>query len=274
MAASRRGQPVIDIALQYAARGWALLPYRTGKIFGFRGRICDNATRDPRIIETWTWAQGVGLACGELSGVDVLDVDDPTRFPLDLAALRAMTLCASTPRGGFHLLWEFARLRSRPFEWGEWRSTNLAIALPPAPGRAWANNLPIAEAPPELIELVKRPNASDPPISSSWPLMASDNRELPKPLYVAVLRAMPSASRHDQRRVMGALRKLIYAQHHRNNALNRAAFCFRTFVAEGLTTAEQARALLEMASAMNGYTVKDGIAEVRSTIASGLAGSH
>jgi len=265
---------MIDIALQYAARGWALLPYRTGKILGFRGRICDNATRDPRVIETWTWAASVGLACGEPSNVDVLDIDDPATFPFDLAALRAMTLCASTPRGGFHLLWKFAGLRSRPFGWGEWRSTNLAIALPPAPARAWANSLPIAETPPDLIELVRRPAASDPPIPSSWSLVASDNRELPKPLYVAVLRAMPSASRHDQRRVMGALRKLVHATHHRNDALNRAAFCFRSFVAEGLTTVEQARSLLEMASAMNGYTAKDGILEVRSTIASGLAGSH
>jgi hypothetical protein len=104
--------------------------------------------------------------------------------------------------------------------------------------------------------------------------MATDNRELPKPLYVAVLRAMPSASRHDQRRVMGALRRLVHAEHHRNNALNRAAFCFRDFISEGLTTAEAARSLLEMASVMNGYTAKDGILEVRSTIASGLAGRH
>jgi hypothetical protein len=264
---------LIDVMLHYAARGWALLPMR-GKIFAFRGKLRDAATRDPRVIEKWTWAQGVGLACGEPSNADVLDVDDPTQFPLDLTALLAMTLHATTPRGGFHLLFKFAGLRSRPFEWGEWRSTNLAIALPPAPGRAWANNLAIAEAPPELIELVKRPAMVDPPASFPWPFMTGDSQELPKPLYFAVLRAMPAASRHDQRRVMGALRKLVHAKHHRNNALNRAAFCFRTFVAEDLTTAEQARALLEMASAMNGYTAKDGIAEVRSTIASGLAGSH
>jgi hypothetical protein len=129
-------------------------------------------------------------------------------------------------------------------------------------------------APANIVEVVKRPEPGRSSAFFPWSLMASDNRELPKPLYVAVLRAMPSASRHDQRRVMGALRKLVHAEHHRNNALNRAAFCFRTFVAEGLTTVEQARSLLEMASAKNGYTVKDGIAEVRPTIASGLACSH
>jgi hypothetical protein len=32
---------------------------------------------------------------------------------------------------------------------------------------------------------------------------------------------------------------------------DRTAFCFHDFIAEGLTTAEAARALLEMASAMN-----------------------
>lgn len=204
---------LVDVMLHYASRGWALLPMR-GKIFAFRGSLRDAATRDPHIIETWWWAQGVGLACGELSGVDVLDVDDPSRFPLDLAALLAATLHA------------------------------------------------IADARPELIELIER-TASDPPISFPWPFMAGDPSR-------SISRCWPLASRHDQRRVMGALRKLVHAKHHRNNALNRAAFCFRTFVTEGLTTTEQARALLEMASAMNGYTAKDGIAEVRSTIASGL----
>ena len=239
---------MIDIALQYAARGWALLPYRTGKVLGLRGRITDTATRDPRIIETWSRMEAVGLACGFNSSPDVLDIDDASACPLDVEAMLQSTLASRTPSGGVHLFYRHAGLRSRSFPWGEWRSCGLAVVLPPAPGRSWANNLPIVEAPPDLIELIRRPATADPPASFPWSFMASDSRELPKPLYLAVLQAMPAASRHDCRRVMGALRKLVHAKHHRNNALNRAAFCFRTFVAEGLTTAEQARGLLERGS--------------------------
>jgi len=262
---------MIEVALQYAAeRGWAIVPMRSNKRFYTRDGV-RIATRDPEIIERWTWAETIGMACGKPSGTDVLDVDDPKGFPFDLEALLTGTLAARTPGGGYHLFFKYAGLRSRSFPWGEWRSTGLAVVLPPATGREWINSLEPQEAPAELMELVWRPESVNSPPFFPWPLMASDSHELPKPLYFAVLRAMPSASRHDQRRVMGALRKLVHATHHRNNALNRAAFCFRAFVAEGLTTAKQAWGLLEMASAMNGYTAKDGIAEVRSTIASGLS---
>jgi hypothetical protein len=273
VSAARKEQTVIGVALQHCARGWAIVPMRSNKRFYTRDGV-KIATRDPKIVERWTWAEVFGLACGAASGVDVLDVDDPSEFPFDLTALLATTLAARTSRG-VHLFFRYAGLRNRTFKWGEWRSDGLAVILPPAPSRVWLNNLMPATAPAELLQLVRRPTPTDSATAfSSWPLLGGDNRELPKPLYFAVRRAMPSASSHDQRRVMGALRKLVYATHHRNNALNRAAFCFRAFVAEGLTTTEQARALLEMASAMNGYTAKDGIADVRSTIASGLSGRH
>src|SRR5262249_39589217 len=240
---------LVDVMLHYASRNWALLPMR-GKIFAFRGKLRDAATPDPRIIETWTWAQGVGLACGELSGVDVLDVDDPTRFPLDLAALLAMTLHATTPRGGFHLLFKFAGLPSRTdFDWGEWRSTNLAIALPPAPGRAWANNLPIADAPPELIELIKRPvdSATLPAILLPGPQIAVVSRELPKPLYLKVIRLVPlsaQVTRHHQRRVIGILNIALQRRKRRNDGLNIAGFCLRELVRDGIVSPAAAEQLL------------------------------
>jgi hypothetical protein len=262
---------VIEAALQYAGRGWAIVPMRANKHFYTRDGV-RIATRDPKIVGRWWWAETFGLACGTPSGVDVLDIDDREAFPFDLATLLASTLAAATPSGGCHLFFRHAGLRNQSFAWGEWRSTGLAVVLPPAPGRSWINQMMPAEAPPKLLELLNRPTPADSSTTySSWPLLGNDG-ELPKPLYLAVRRGMPSASLRDQRRVMGALRKLVHATHHRNNALNRAAFCFRAFIAEGLTTAEQARAWLEMASAMNGYTMKDGIAEVRSTIASGLGG--
>ena len=264
---------LIDVMLHYACRNWALVPMR-GKIFAFRGKVRDAATRDPRVIETWTWAEGVGLACGEPSNVDVLDVDDPAQFPLDLAALLAATLHATTPRGGFHLLFKFAGLRSRPFEWGEWRSTNLAIVLPLAPGRRWANNLPTAEAPPELIEFVRRPLDSASTAFLPGPQMAGASGELPKPLYLKVIRLVPlsaQVTRHDQRRVIGILNIALRRQRRRNDGINVAGFCLRELVHDGIVSPAAAEELLFDVAVLNGYVAKDGVDAARATIRSSLS---
>jgi hypothetical protein len=264
--------PNVESALQYANRyGWALLPMRGKKFYTRDGaRI---ATRDPNTIAQWSWAESIGMACGEPSGTDALDIDDVEAFAatgFDLEGLAASTLAASTPSGGRHLFFEFAGPRSRVFPWGEWRSTGLAVVLPPAPGRQWINDLKPAPLPQALAEIIRELSPSrHTGHSPSWSLV-SDVRALPKPLYDAVHRTMPAKSRHDQRRVGGALRGLVHAKHHRNNALNRAAFCFRDLVAEDLITVEAAWSLLELASELNGYTAKDGIEAARATIASGL----
>jgi hypothetical protein len=107
---------IVESSLQYCGRGWALVPYRTGKILGFKGcTILEAATRDPRTIEKWTWAESVGLACGAPSGIDVLDVDDVSACPLAVATLLSSTLAARTPRGAYHLFFKFAGLRTRAF---------------------------------------------------------------------------------------------------------------------------------------------------------------
>src|SRR6516164_2193846 len=116
---------LIVAALDYVERGWRVLPMR-GKEFYTRDGV-KIATRDPKAIAGWTWPENVGLACGEPSGVDVLDVDDPQGCPLDVEGLVATTLAATTPGGGYHLFYRHAGLRSRNFQWGEWRSTGLAV---------------------------------------------------------------------------------------------------------------------------------------------------
>jgi hypothetical protein len=126
----------LEAALQYASRrDGAVLPMRGKRFYTHDGvRI---ATRDPDIIEQWSWAESFGMACGEPSSTDVLDIDDLEAFAaagFDLDALVASTLTASTPSGGRHLFFEFAGLRSRAFPWGEWRSTGLAVVLPPGQG--------------------------------------------------------------------------------------------------------------------------------------------
>src|SRR5262249_54220314 len=162
MVASRRWRTMIEAALQYAGRGWAVLPMR-GKRFLTRDGV-RVATRDASIIERWSWAETIGMACGEPSRTDVFDIDDAEAFAgagFDLDALTASTLAATTPSGGRHLFFEFAGLRSRVFPWGEWRSTGLAVVLPPAPGRKWLNELAPQPLPSKLIiEWIKQPNRS------------------------------------------------------------------------------------------------------------------
>ena len=263
-------QPPNVEALQYASRhGWAVLPMREKKFYTRDGvRI---ATRDPNIIKQWGWAESFGMACGEPSRTDVFDIDDAEAFAaagFDLDALTASTLAATTPSGGRHLFFEFAGLRSRVFPWGEWRSTGLAIVLPPAPGRKWLNDLTPQPAPPELIELVEHPIKSRGGFSS-FPLLVATSDELPKAIYKALLRAMPLGSvlcRRHQRWAGSILRKLIAYRDGRNAALMRPTFDFRPIIADGLIAEADARSLLVMACSANGYLDKVGIGQVKATI--------
>ena len=263
--------PNVESALQYASRrGWAVLPMH-GKKFYTRDGV-RMATRDPNIIKQWGWAENFGMACGEPSHTDVLDIDDAEAFAaagFDLDALAASTLAATTPSGGLHLFFEFAGLRSRVFPWGEWRSTGLAVVLPPAPGRQWLNDLTPQPAPSVvLIELAKQliKSAGGFP---SFPLLVATGDELPKPIYKALLRAMPLGSglgRRHQRWAGSILRKLIAYRDGRNAALMRATFDFRSIIADGLIAEADARSLLVMACSANGYLGKVGIGQVNATI--------
>jgi Bifunctional DNA primase/polymerase, N-terminal len=263
---------LVEAALAYAARGWAVVPVRSNKHFYTTDGV-GIATRDPRIIRGWYWAESVGMACGAPSGTDVLDVDDPEAFPLDLDALMLSTQAATTPSGGVHLFFKHAGLRTRPFGWGEWRSTGLAVVLPPGSGREWINGKEPGPVPAELAETNRREESK--PIASFFPgSPVANRRELPKPLYFEVLRLMPHASGHNQRRVRGALNTIVHERQGRNNALNRAAWYFRHLVSDGVISPPDAWHLLQLAAAMCGYTEKDGIARVRATIASGLGCSE
>jgi hypothetical protein len=264
---------MMEFALQYAGRGWSLVPYRTGKVLGFRGRITDNATRDPSVIETWRRMEAVGLACGFHASPDVCDIDDARACPLDVDALLQATLAARTPSGGIHLFYRDASLRSRSFPWGEWRSCGLAVVLPPAPGRAWVNSLPIVDAPPELIELVRRPDVNDPPTSFLGPLMADASGELPKPLYCKVIRLVPlsaQVTRHHQRRVIGILNIALQRRKRRNDGINIAGFCLRELIDEGIVSPAAAEELLFDVASLCGYVEKDGADAAWATIRSGL----
>jgi hypothetical protein len=226
------------------------------------------ATRDPKAIAGWTWPENVGLACGEPSGVDVLDVDDPQGCPLDVEGLVATTLAATTPGGGYHLFYRHAGLRSRNFQWGEWRSTGLAVVLPPGPGRGWVNRREPQRVPANVLEVVERPRAIGDGHSSSLSPLVTPNDQLPKPIYLALLQAMPlpSVERRHQRWAGSILRRLIAASSGRNAALVQAILEFRSVP----IAPSGARALLVMACDANGYLKKVGPAHVHGVISAML----
>ncbi len=264
--------PNVESALQYVShRGWALVPMREKKFYS-RHRV-RSATRDPDIIKQWGPAESIGMACGEPSRTDVLDINDAEAFAVlrfDLDAMAASTLAATTPIGGLHLFYEFAGRRSRLFPWGGWWSTGHAVVLPPAPGRRWLNNLAPQPPPPELIKVVKQKAKSLDEFSFfPFPRPVVLGAELPKPIYEALVQAMPLSpvlGRRHQRWVGSILRKLISHRERRNTALMRATLDFRPIIAKGLIAEADARSLLVMACSANGYLDKVGIGRVNATI--------
>ena len=119
-----------------------------------------------------------------------------------------------------------------------------------------------------LIELVKQLIKSAGGFSS-FPLLVATGDELPKPIYKALLRAMPLSPvlcRRHQRWAGSILRKLIAYRDGRNAALMRATFDFRSIIAQGLIAEADARSLLVMACSANGYLGKVGSGQVNATI--------
>jgi Bifunctional DNA primase/polymerase, N-terminal len=232
------------------------------------------------------------MPTGEVSGIDVLDVDVRAHTPVvreepphddrgdgfaALANLPALptTLSASTPRNGRHFYFRHVvGGRNRKLGDGsvEWFSTGKLVVVPPAPGRAWLNQADIAEAPDWLKALVSAPKpihtqdrdheggSSGPQVNE--PDLQSQSREtdrhVPRDIYFLILRGMGKASSKQQRRVRGLWKNLAEKTDHRNDGLNYTAWQFREFVEVGDLKIEVASKLLWLACEANGYLDKDG----------------
>jgi hypothetical protein len=293
----------LNVALAFADRGYAVLPVGPNKRPWTEHGV-HSASSNPSIFSRWDWK---GAACAVATGekVEVLDVDvrgaDGAQplvgqgsssacegeghdgfatlkaLGLDWDLIQTQTLCATTPSGGGHAWWKPFSGKSRTLGSSvEWFSTGKYVVAPPAPGRVWLNDLPIADAPEELKRIVLATRTHDGGHDGtqqrdlSGPLMsaaeANSITRVPKPIYLLILRSMPKAERRDQRRAIGLFNMVAGKRKGRNNALNYAAWAFRDLAIE----AEGACKVLVEASKANGYLAKDGEEAVRATIMSGL----
>src|SRR5215472_532387 len=144
--------PIIT-ARALSRQGFAVFPVRGKQPLTPHGVY--SASRN---ISQFSWhdADGVGIATGEVSGVDVLDVDirlshvdreNPLGGVGDVDGLATLatlgplpeTRVASTPSGGRHYWFRhIVGSRSRTLGAGlEWFSDGKLVVVPPAPGRHW-----------------------------------------------------------------------------------------------------------------------------------------
>ena len=306
--------PGLATALEFSKLGHSVLPVGPNKRPWTPNGVY-SASTDPSVFSRWDWkGAACALATGEM--VEVLDVDVRGRRPLgtqenplpgdrgvdgfatlkalglDWETIKTLTLCASTPNLGGHAHWKPFSGKSRTLGPGvEWFSTGKFVVVPPAPGREWLNDLPIAEAPEELKRIVLggnghsttgttgtgntgTGNTGNGREDSSAYLMAGTAAgplpELPKYLYFKVLRAMPSASPRCRRCALAIINKLRLLPKGRNTGLYTSALGFKELIARESISAAGACMLLVEACKANGYQFKDGAEAVRLTIMSGL----
>ena len=108
---------LLDAAIAYAAMGWHIFPCKPLQKVPATPHGVKDATTDPDKIRAW-WARwpdaNIGLACGEASGVYVVDIDvDETKNINGFAAMADLgptlkTVKQTTPRGGAHYFFKAA----------------------------------------------------------------------------------------------------------------------------------------------------------------------
>ena len=181
----------LTVALEFASRGYAVLPATANKKPLTRHGVY-SATTNPDVLALYNWHSAYcAVATGKVSGIDVLDIDvrarpihrpnsgalgQSGRVPNEgqgvclsdaegvngfetleaLGGILPDTLAASSPSGGRHYWFKHIEgCRSKDLGPGlQWFSDKKFVLTPPAPDREWLNTLSIAEAPDWLVKLV------------------------------------------------------------------------------------------------------------------------
>ena len=173
-------------ARTYANLGWAIFPVVPGDKIPMTEHGVDDASSDPAQVKAW-WSRtpeaSIGLACGEVSRVWVLDVDARTpRHSGSLSGTDALlalefehgvlpqTMTSTTGGGGKHIFFNLppnlkvrnrvnVRLKDGRRTGLDVRSTGGYVILPPSmhasgTSYAWDIRRPIADAPEWLLALL------------------------------------------------------------------------------------------------------------------------
>lgn len=214
-------------ALAYARQGWRVFPCNVNKSPKTKNGFKD-ATSDEQTIQQWwrkTPASSIGIATGLASGLLVLDVDFPDG-PDSLAKLEEeygplpATLEQRTGSGGRHLFFKKPigiTIKNSAGKIGpnlDIRCEGGYVIVPPSRGwnsktgcgtgthYEWVNDLPIAEAPGWLIDMLRgdkkperkvkeRPATPGTVTSSAYGLAALEKE-------IAILTVTPEGKRNDQ----------------------------------------------------------------------------
>lgn len=266
-------------ALEYARRGLPVFPCSIQKKpltkHGFK-----DATTDEQTIQQW-WSKApkssIGIATGSPSGLLVVDVDLPDG-PDSLSKLEEehrplpVTLEQRTGSGGRHLIFKNpvgVTIKNSAGKIGlnlDIRCEGGYIIAPPSRGwnskaecetgtqYEWVNDLPIAEAPGWLIDMLRvekkpdrkakeRPATPGHGTSSPYGLAAVEQE-------IAILASTPEGKRNEQ--------------------LNKTAFALAQLVAGGELDWERVESELLMAAERIGLSEE----EARNTIASGMEAGY
>lgn len=270
---------MLEEALAYASRGWAVFPLRPKDKRPATEHGLDDATTDPAKIRRWwqeTPAANIGVVTGESAGFWVIDLDlkGQTSGADSLAHLEEEygylpdTVEQVTPSGGRHLL----------FRWSGTPVGNSASKI--APGIDTRGNRGYIVAPPSVHPNGKPyqwaegrdPEHSELAEAPDWLLKLTQSR----PSTAQSAAYTPSTHETGTAYVDKAVANeadLVRAAGPgtRNSQLNQSGFNLGGFVGSGLLTKHHAESALYNAAVANGLVDEDGEHSVRNTIKSGLS---
>ena len=210
----------LEWALKYAEKGWHIFPCKTDKTplteNGFKG-----ATKDPEQIKRW-WTEhpdaSIGLPCGPVNGVWVLDIDMPDG-PRVLQSLQEKhgrlpdTLMQKTGGNGIQYFWQWngMEIRNSSSKIGkniDVRGNGGYVILPPS-GHPSKNN----------YRWITKGNASLPP---GWLVdLVLKKEEVPRQPQASTF----GTTKYGQSALLDEIRILRSAiDGSRNDQLNRSAF--------------------------------------------------
>jgi hypothetical protein len=219
-------------ALAYASKGWHVFPLKPGEKVPATKNGFKDATTDEQQIRDWWSKNGnfnIGVACGEPSGIFVLDVDgeEGQDTLVNFGHGFPFTLTAYTPSGGMHFVFRhLPGLGNSASMVGPKLDTRgdggyIVVAPSQVGGREyrWAGKDVIGPIPGWLVTMVRKPE--------------------PRPM-----RPMAAAGRSkyaERALVLGCERVATAGEGSRNDTLNRETFSLGTLVGAGMLGMEDVR---------------------------------